>query len=414
MTREMVSTADILDAQETALDKRLQEFMDIAQFQADNVLPQNNADPYTASFEVTFAAFLRTNTDFRAIYRDILADDCDGKPLRPEDLIRQNLKTFQFIETMREPRVFPFNRGTPESWEEPMRQLLYDDDYREQFFLHIYRPVASNVSERGAGLELVSGLHERSGPQSVLDLGASLGHVLRRIPLQDDLDMQFRDIAVMRRVPGTRSEPHCDQEATRSLNRWRHTTRVVLGPSLGADLVEYDKDTSMRARAISDSRYLGELALDNVNRTFDILEHTVPVQLEFRGGINAADFTLDDLGHDAFDMTYLSTMLYQSSPEDRKQILYNAEAATATNGLVIVQDFIRQIRRNGASQVYKRWPNFTYGIWVKDMQNPRLGYQKYFSVYGGRIGKVIPEPAINRFAAAHRIGITVPDPRSTA
>lgn len=401
-------TAGVVDMGERLVDKRLAEFIEIAQFQADNVLPQNNADPYTTSFELTFARYLKNNVSFRGIYRDILADDQDGMPLRPEDLIRQNLKTFQYIETMRHPQAFPYNRATPESWEESMQLLLHDEDYREQFFLHIYRPVASNVSERGVGLELVSGIHERSGRQSVLDLGSSLGHVLRRIPLQDDLDMQFNNVGVMRRERGIKSEPYVDSVATRNLNRWRHTTRVELGPSLGVDLIEYDKDSSMRQRGISDSRYLGELALEHVNRKFDILEHTQPVQVAFKGGINAADFTLKDLGREPFDMTYLSTMLYQSSPEDRKQILFNAEAATATNGLVIVQDFIRQIRRNGASQVYKRWPKFTYGIWVKDMQNPQLGYQKYFSVFGGRIGHVIPEPALQRFDVAHRIGLVIP------
>lgn len=392
-----------------SLTSRMQEFVDMANFQAANVLPQNN-DPYTASFETALVDYLKSRPLFYDIYQGVLAD---SPKLLPEDLIRQNVKTFQFIEKERNPSTFPLNRATPDAWTEPFELLMHDEEYLETFYVHIFRDLASNISERGITLKIEALLHEKVLPK-ILDHGSSLNWVLNRLDQEGDPDLAYNSIDVMRRVPRQRGDPYIDPIATNTLNKWLQERTVRLGPSLGIDIVDYPRDSQARARAISDSHYMGELVLEgdsvmeNLSQQSDVLAHTSSSRVGFIADIDAADYDATIYAGE-FDISFASTMLYQSEPEERRKILSNAEIATADDGIVVVQDFIRKSTRSGSMQVYKRWPKYTYGVWVKDMQHPELGYQKHFSVYSGRVEKIIPQAALGRLPLAHILGLV--DPR---
>lgn len=386
---------------------RFQKFLEIAEFNKRNVLPQNN-DPFTASYEEMFGRLLQESKAFHNFFGDVVAD---LKDVEPSNIYRRVLKIYQYQETMANPDEFPRNRSTPESWARPLLLPVHQSALQEQFYGNLFYPIMSNISERGIMLKAVARLHEKREKVRVLDLGCSLNDVLKRLALEGDPtvaeELAYNPVEVMRRIPGQAGEPWLDEEATEAFNNWLHAEPLDLGPSLGIDAVPYEDDRRLRMRAVSDSRYMGELILDNLSRQFEILAHARVPHVSFKD-LDAANFDPSSLG-EPFDITYLSTMLYQTSPEETKQILANAEQATADDGLVVVQDFIRQFRRNGTIHFYKRWPQYSYGVWVKDMQRRELGYQKYFSVYGGRVERIIPQAALARLAAARQLGLVLAD-----
>lgn len=380
-------------------DTRMSEFMAMAQYQAENILPQNT-DVYTKSFEIAFFGYLRSNRKFRALYRGIFDDNhgevADEVELTPDDLIRQNIKTFQFLERERSPNVFPYNRATPEAWHIAFDTLLNDEDYQEDFFLNIYKPLASNVSERGSPIKAEIMLHGFERP-NVFDAGCSLNHLLKRVVLEDDPELTFSLIDIARRLPKqSRFEVTKDEVATGSFNRWLRSGAVTLGNSIGADIIDYaeEKNEPFRKRAFSDSHYMGQLTVDKLTQQAQVLEHVQPGNVSSIA-LDMADFDPSTFKN-KFDVTVLSTMLYisKSSPSTVDKILENARAITADDGIIIVQDFIRSISKSGKVGFYKRWPKYSYGVWVENMQRPDLGLQKHFSVFGGRIEAMIPEAGL--------------------
>lgn len=379
---------------------RFDQLVELAAYQRDTHLPQNT-DPYTHAYERSFADHLEKNQAFRQFFSELVDDMPD---VLPSNIMRRTLKTFQHLEYAANPLEFPRNRATTKDWDKAMSRLLEDVDYRDQFFGNIYLPIMSNVSERGILLKAVTMLHAIQAPVRVLDMGCSLNDVLKRLALEgrpDLPELAYNPVSVMTRDGG--GKPVLNTRLTARFGRFLERRPLQLGPSVGIDVIPFDRDKRLKARAVSDSRYMGELVMSKLTRQFQILADEEPEQVSFVNA-DAETVTEEDVGGD-FDIAYTSTMLYQMPRESVKAILANAEAVTGPEGLIVVQDFVRRMSRSGLLQFYKHWPPYTYGVWVKDKSRPDLGFQKYFSAYSGRIENVIPRPALGRLPVAVALGL---------
>lgn len=387
-------------------EDRFDEFVSLALFQRDNVLPQNN-DIYTAAYERTFANNLENNPPFRKFFQELLGDLHD---VEPDNVLRRTLKTFQHIEKSLDYGGFPRSHRTDDAWQRSFDSLLTDEEYSEQFYGNIFLPIMSNVSERGILLKAVARLHQKDQQVRVLDMGCSLNDVLHRLALEGQLhqgDLDYNPIAVMRREGRSGSVPRLDPEATQRFNRWLGAAPLDLGPSVGIDALTFDESEKLRQRALSDSRYMGELVMSKVSAQLYALAKARPPQVSFQS-LDAATFDPTTF-EEPFDIAYGSTMLYQTPREVRRSIFKNAHAVTEPDGLIVYQDFIRRMGTQGGAQFFKRWVPYTYGVWVRDKARPDLGFQKYFTVYSGRVEKVIPnEVVLGRLPVAVELGLANP------
>ncbi len=384
---------------------RFEQFVELAVYQRDNKLPQN-ADPYTRAYERSFANHLEKNDAFRQVFGDLLNDMPD---IEPSNLMRRTLKTFQHLELSANPDVFPRNRSMVKEWDGSMQRLLTDEDYRDQFYGNIFLPIMSNVSERGVLLKAVVYLHGLREAGRVLDMGCSQNYVLKRLALEgrpDLPDLAYNQVAVMGRK-GRKAV--LDPLLTHRLSVLLNRAPLELGPSVGIDIMPFDRDGRLTARAMSDSLYMGELVMDKLTRQRHILAHERVKNVSFVNA-DAETVTPDEIGGGNFDISYISTMLYQMPRETVKTIIANAERATHDDGIIVVQDFVRRMNPSGSLQFYKHWPPYTYGLWVKDKTRPDLGFQKYFSVYSGRVENIIPHPALGRLPVGVALGLA-PDIR---
>lgn len=379
---------------------RFDQLVELAVYQRDTHLPQN-ADPYTRAYERSFANHLEKNEAFRQFFSELVDDMPD---VLPSNIMRRTLKTFQHLEYAANPQEFPRNRATTKDWNKPMNRLLKDVDYRDQFFGNIYLPIMSNVSERGILLKAVAKLHDMQAPVKVLDMGCSLNDVLKRLALEgrpDLPELAYNPVSVMTRNSG--GKPVLNAPLSVRFGRFLGRRPLQLGPSMGIDVMPFDRDKRLKARAVSDSRYMGELVMSKLTRQFQILADEEPEQVSFVNA-DAETVTKEEVGGD-FDIAYTSTTLYQMPRESVKSILANAEDIAGSEGLIVVQDFVRRMSRSGSLQFYKHWPPYTYGVWVKDKSRPDLGFQKYFSAYSGRVENVIPQPALGRLPVAVALGL---------
>ncbi|HEY1063698.1 MAG TPA: hypothetical protein VGE30_00170 [Candidatus Saccharimonadales bacterium] len=403
MASEVANEAVYIPGPRSESCSRFDEFIELARYQRDHVLPQNR-DEYTAAYEKAFADTLDTSAEFREFFDYLLRDMQD---VEPENVLRRTLKTFQHIEKSNNYMTFPQGYGTPEAWQQPFAEVLQDGDYQDQFFGNIFLPIMSNVSERGILLKAVALLHEKREQVRILDMGCSLNDVLHRLALEQSgpvPELAYNNIDVMRREPLRGSKPQLDTETTQRFNDWLNASPLDIGPSVGIDALPFDEDERLRARALSDSRYMGELVLSHLSAQLYLLARSNPPQVSFRS-FDAATFDPDAFGQ-SFDIAYGSTMLYQTPRETRRDILHNAQAVTESDGLIVYQDFIRRMGTKGGMQFYKRWLPYTYGVWVHDKQRPDLGFQKYFTVYSGRVEKIIPnEAALGRLPVAKALGL---------
>lgn len=383
--------------------------------QCDPALPQVN-DPFTMAYHTAFAQQITTNAEFQELFGYVINDLLPD--VRPGDISRRALKTFQHIEITNGYGVFPYNRATPESWREgPFESVLHDDDYQEQFFGNIVHGVMSSVHRRGVLLKFAARLyteesmHERSTDADgldVIDLGSGPMEILTRTllehhPLYPGLDYDPFDI--MRGHHRARSAPTLDAPTTEQVNEWMSNNPLPIRRGVGLDIVPFDYDEALRSRAQHDGRYMGELLISRLTQQEYTLVRANPPELTFYN-LDATNFDTEPFAKQ-FDVAYLSTMLWGINDMDkRQQILRNAEQVTRDTGQVIVHDFIETITKTGRVHIYSEWPAYTYTLWVKDMRRADLGYQRAATVFSGRIEKLIPNEAVlGRLPLAVELGL---------
>jgi SAM-dependent methyltransferase len=383
-----------LNATET-LEERFGELRRLARFQADTELPQNN-DPITEAYEVAFASYLDRNPAFQDVFVGILRDDPE---LEPFILLRKAHKTFQYLERLNLPT-------TAQGWQQVMEKVLSDEDYIPSFYGNIYLPIMSNVSDRGVLLKAVAALHNKTKKLSVLELGCGTNDILMRLELESD--PAHREAMKYHRVGVASGDAHLyhelpeDERATKQFNKWLGGKTIELTNSLGMDVMPYDRSKSYQRKALSDSYYMGQIAAGEMDKRPRELTPIHSKNIRFISD-DAVTYDPEALGQ-KFDITFLSTWLYQAKGEAGRA-LQNADRSTKDDGLIIAQDFIRYFGENGEPVFYNRWPSWTYGVWVKDMQQPDLGFQQYFAVRSGRADVIVPQPAVLRLPTAQRAGL---------
>ncbi len=248
-------------------------------------------------------------------------------------------------------------------------------------------------------------LHGMQYPD-VFDGGSSRGDLLKRMELEQDPDLAYNPIQIMRRSSNRGKTIYTlDEVATDNFNNFMAPARLALGNCLNTDIIDFERDSNARDRAFSDSHYMGELVMSKLAQRADILEHVQPTNIGFKC-LDAATMNLNDV-EQQYDAVIYSTMLYESAnrPEDVKSILQNGRDILKNDGKIFVQDFIKRVLKSGEIQFYKRWPAYSYGLWVEDKQRPELGLQKYFTIYSGRIEAMVPEPALEAIPLAHELGL---------
>jgi hypothetical protein len=369
-------------------------------------------DPYAYAHDQAFLEFYKKNSEFR----DLVLGVGSGLESRPEQAAFKLQKSAQAIELWRAKQDkddgknndFPHGFDQVPAWLQSYERLMEDSLSSMLYVGQLKIPIASNVSERAKLFKATALLHGRPGPITILDVGSSLNHGLRRLAEQDPTTPEGRalnynpvDIYVRDKTGRQQS----DLERTKIFQRLINRRRLRLGPSLGIDVYDAERDEPYIAWAESNSFRMPELLDPTINGIFKYLKEARPENVSFRR-VDAASIGEQGKIKERFEMVMISTMLYLLRESDRRAVIQNAHHwVDQEKGLIAILDFVDIGPRGGMHFYPKRDWRWNYKLWVKDMAKPENGFRHYFTAEDGRACKLILEQAIGELAVAREIGL---------
>lgn len=387
---------------------RFEEFCLLAQDRARKIMT-NGRDPYTRAFDESFAQRLVEDNEFGEYFRSNVINLYNH--LHPDELIRRNIKTFQFLESSRKGANFPYDRSTPAQWNEAFDTLTSDTEegekYQKAYTLNMAFEITSNVDERGALVKLATALYEIEDPTYV-DGGCSLGLLLRRLRLSGDVDLAYNDITVVR--GNLRDGVTPDHDSSALLNQAMKIAPAGFGPSIEVDAVDFQGDETRRARAVSDSQYMGELVIDAMQEKRGMLSQydDPPLQQLKRIKSDVAELR-PEMFDTKFKVGILSTMLYESKadPEKVEQMIHSMLSLLDPDGILVILDFIKPKRNLKPSNLefYKHWPAYSYGLFVVENWDETREVKHLARVHSGRVESILPQEYMWDIPGAYKMGL---------
>ena len=284
---------------------------------------------------------------------------------------------------------------------------------QKHFQKNIELNVQTNVPDRGLLLKAAALLLGHKGPVSMLDIGCSRHHISKKIGAPGSHPYAaYRPIDVMNTI----HEQEANHAASSRFNNLINNTDLPIGSSIGIDLQdmligttkrEHDKMREWARSCFYTSEYLYDF--DRI-REFDAWEETYLKEVKFfQGDITAFDH--DQFRHyfpetRGYDIAYFSTVGYQLGAEGMKAAIENVKPYLRPDGLILLQDFV-EVQDNNRLNFLTNWSKGSYALYGLDLAREEEGFQKYFTVASGRIGKVALEPALSKTPAAHALGLHV-------
>jgi len=306
-------------------------------------------DVFTRAYNSSFADYVDKNADAQNYFGNFLEE---RHLVSPSNVARLALKSFQAIE-MADDSTFPLGRDNTDVWQRTFDKILGNSDYRTKFFLNLLLPIASNISERGKLLKAAVLLNGLEDEVTIADFGASLNQNLKRLAIYEEGNLTYNRVELFSRDTTNRIAVRREENSTTtSFNHLMRNSHLTIGPSIGFDLFNADRDEIFRNWARSNSFYMGELLDKKLTKQFDRLAGARPNNIQIQ--------TRDICGLDmqayksSFDVVYLSTILYQLTSDDVELAIKNAINCVKPDGLVVVQDFV-EFDQNNFPRFYEAW-----------------------------------------------------------
>lgn len=366
---------------------------------------ESGPDIYTRAHDNAFADFLDESPRLQELIYDRLAI---FPALTPENVALRIPKSSQAM-AMAEDENFPHGYETETAWRPLFERLVIDikdrtdaearelSSFQATYFMNLMLPVASNVSDRGKLLKAAALLHGKE-EVSVIDIGCSLNHSLKRLALYEEGGLTYEPVDVV--APDGAVDPG----QTAEFNHLTQDAPLKLAPSVGVDIFDASRDTLFLNWARSNSFYPAELLDTDRRERFERLAAARPPEVGYKF-LDIASPQTEKFDRD-FDVAYFSTMMYQLTAEEIATALENAHGLVKPDGLIMVQDFV-DCQPGGEMSFYPKedWQDWHYSLWVKDMAAPEAGFRKYFTAETGRVKKIRLEPALGRLAVARQLDL---------
>lgn len=398
-----------------------------------------NADPYLRAYYAHLDERLDNDEQTHNLVANFLTDATGRRQLSYLHAANLFFRAMQAVEMARDekrdngkPR-YPRGKEQPEAWRETFDYILDPaGDVIDHFTVDLSRSVQSNIADRGKLLRVVQLLHHKDEQATILEIGCSQNHILKKAALhQNPAKRGFRygHTEVMQHPPD-QAEPQAPRQPVRPagfdivrtevLNKLiQDRRRATIGQSLGIDIWDPYRDSAVALWARSCSFYPSELLDDRYTRDFDRLTREQPPEAGFYHADFGSNFDHERFEarfpgskNNRFDLVFIPTMLYQLSGTERQAVIANAAQRVRPDGLVVVQDYVQGVpdksdEVSGLEFYGNAWPDYSYSLWVWDMQQPDQGWQKYFDIESGRVRRIVIAPAVGQLAAARELGLVM-------
>lgn len=301
---------------------------------------------------------------------------------------------------------FPYAYDESEIWGENLKQVIIDNREKmstDNFRLDLMcRNVQSNKEERYKSIKIIAELFEArfKGELSILDLGASLNHGLKKIALDQELPFSPATIIPMQRSQNDYSK---EMEQLKSAQ----TKKIKLGQSLGVDVTNI-YDTEINEWVLSCSFRPGEWLNPQNIQAFKTLDDSSPEQVGYlRADARDTEVIREASKGQKYDITFLCTMLYMvTDPLEREEMIQSALEMTKENGLVVIQDAVSVDPSDRRKLVFsKGFFPWGYKTLILDKTHLDRGFETVLTWDEGRCNKAkvnVGSSAFKEFLAGHQ------------
>jgi hypothetical protein len=324
----------------------------------------------------------------------------ENEPLRHRIIVQQHGRALRY----------PHDYSSPEAWSMAFEAVLSDPDVFGEFLMDVWtRALASNVSERYKALKALGTLARGAGRIDTLkffDVGpsqhAGANHIASGLPFERVTVFKPNTNQALN-IPGTQLFAH-------AMN-----VNLPVEIAMGVDMY-YPIESRSWARSCS--HYPSELLdKDRVALYDTLIMQDQPNVLFYK-----ADFT--EFDHEAFarheraegradqkyDIVNFSTVLYQSTPEEREKML--GHATRIAQEFIVMQDFAA-IDPNDPSKLIFRtnWQDdpFPYRTFVMDMREDPPIWHEIFRWRDGRCREMVMGMGARALTHGLRTALWKPD-----
>ncbi len=354
-------------------------FDSLQQELVDQVLQPPGSDQRIAAFCQALLTILRKAEE----YPDLI--DCISRTSSesvPSYTVNRLLRAFQRQLMYSEP-TYPRAYITEPVWLESITDIFHNVRKFKMFKADLLeKDVQSNVVERYKAAKLVMSLlqNQLGAAPSMLDIGCSRNHGLKKLKL----NLPFKPIKCAVKTLGQMPSAFLDRLLNETLQ-----SGLSLSSCTGMDVVPLSVGMDA-AWAKSCSFYPSELLHEATVAEYDYLDKLHLRGVNFvEGDIANCQSTL--LNSQKFDVIFLSTLLYQLTPDERAKVRRNVTHFLTEDGIIVYQDYstidstdsslefennwfsrvfpyrtIIEFRTGGEQQLYEmfRWSNGRCETWI--------------------------------------------------